>query len=281
MTKIALLGAGGKMGVRLATNLKGSRFEVDHVELSAAGRNRLQDEAGLDCVDMSVALRGADIVVLAVPDRLIGEVTKSIIDHLRPGAAVIALDAAAPHCNQMPKRDDVTYFVTHPCHPSIFGAETTLEAQQDYFGGVAAKQAIVCCLMQGPEEHFALCEEVAKTIFKPVSRSHRVTLENMAVLEPALSETVGATLCQALKDATDEAVRRGVPKQAAYDFMLGHLKIELSIIFGFYPGRFSDGAIMAIKEATPRLFRDGWLDQVFDPEAIARSTRAIVFPNGA
>jgi hypothetical protein len=281
MTKIALLGAGGKMGVRLATNLKGSRFEVDHVELSAAGRNRLKDEAGLDCVDMSVALRGADIVVLAVPDRLIGEVTKSIIDHLRPGAAVIALDAAAPHCNQMPKRDDVTYFVTHPCHPSIFGAETTLEAQQDYFGGVAAKQAIVCCLMQGPEEHFALCEEVAKTIFKPVSRSHRVTLENMAVLEPALSETVGATLCQALKDAPDEAVRRGVPKQAAYDFMLGHLKIELSIIFGFYPGRFSDGAIMAIKEATPRLFRDGWLDQVFDPEAIARSTRAIVFPNGA
>ena len=94
MTKIALLGAGGKMGVRLATNLKGSRFEVDHVELSAAGRNRLKDEAGLDCVDMSVALRGADIVVLAVPDRLIGEVTKSIIDHLRPGAAVIEIGRA-------------------------------------------------------------------------------------------------------------------------------------------------------------------------------------------
>jgi hypothetical protein len=278
MTKIALLGAGGKMGVRLATNLKGSRFVVDQVELSEAGRKRLKDEAGLDCVDQKTALRGADIVVLAVPDRLIGEVTKSIIDSLRPGAAVIALDAAAPHCGQMPKRDDVTYFVTHPCHPSIFGAETTLEAQQDYFGGVAAKQAIVCCLMQGPEEHFALCEEVAKTIFKPVSRSHRVTLEHMAVLEPALSETVGATLCQALKDATDEAVRRGVPQQAAYDFVLGHLKIELSIIFGFYPGRFSDGAIMAIKDATPKLFRDGWLDQVFDPESIAQSTRAIVFP---
>lgn len=278
MTKIALLGAGGKMGVRLATNLKGSRFDVDHVELSEVGRKRLKDEAGLDCVDQDAALKGADIVVLAVPDRLIGEITHSIIDRLRPGAAVIALDAAAPHCNQMPPRKDVTYFVTHPCHPSIFGAETTVEAQKDYFGGVAAKQAIVCCLMQGPEEHYALCEEVAKTIFKPVSRSHRVTLDNMAVLEPALSETVGATLCQALKDATDEAIRRGVPKEAAYDFMLGHLKIELSIIFGFYPGRFSDGAIMAIKAATPKLFRDGWLEQVFNPESIAESTRAIVFP---
>ena len=51
MTKIALLGAGGKMGVRLATNLKGSRFEVDHVELSEVGRKRLKDEAGLNCVD--------------------------------------------------------------------------------------------------------------------------------------------------------------------------------------------------------------------------------------
>lgn len=278
MTKIALLGAGGKMGVRLATNLKGSRFTVDHVELSDVGRKRLKDEAGLDCVDQDTALKGCDVVVLAVPDRLIGEITRGIIDKLRPGTAVIALDAAAPHCGEMPKRDDVTYFVTHPCHPSIFGAETTEAAQKDYFGGVAAPQAIVCCLMQGPEEHYALCEEVSKTIFKPVSRSHRVTLENMAVLEPALSETVGATLCQALKDACDEAVKMGVPKEAAYDFMLGHLKIELSIIFGFYPGRFSDGAIMAIKEATPRLFKQGWLQDVFNEKSIAESTRAIVFP---
>ena len=32
MTKIALLGAGGKMGVRLAGNLQGSRFEIAPVE---------------------------------------------------------------------------------------------------------------------------------------------------------------------------------------------------------------------------------------------------------
>lgn len=277
MTKIALLGAGGKMGVRLASNLKGSRFHVDHVESSDAARQRLLKEVGLQCVDESKALEGADVVVLAVPDRLIGQIASSIIDQLQPGAAVMALDAAAPHCGQMPKRDDVTYFVTHPCHPSIFGAETTVEAQQDYFGGVAARQAIVCCLMQGPEKHYALCDEVAKTIFKPVSRSHRVTLDNMAVLEPALSETVGATLCQALKDATDEAVRRGVPQEAAQDFILGHLKIELSIIFGLYPGRFSDGAMMAIKAATPVILREGWLERVFDSAAVAASTRAIVF----
>ena len=37
MTAIALFGAGGKMGYRLASNLKGSRFAVRHVEVSPAG----------------------------------------------------------------------------------------------------------------------------------------------------------------------------------------------------------------------------------------------------
>ena len=66
--------------------------------------------------------------------------------------------------------------------------------------------------MQGPEEHYALCEEVAREIYKPVMRSHRCTVEQIAILEPALSETVGATLALALREATDEAVRRGVPR---------------------------------------------------------------------
>lgn len=275
MTKIALLGAGGKMGVRLASNLKGSRFDVDHVEISEVGRTRLRDELGVECVERNTALAGADFVVLAVPDRLIGVIAHDIIDQLRPGTALIVLDAAAPFVGHMPKRADVTYFVTHPCHPPLFNDETDLNAKRDYFGGVKAKQAIICALMQGPEAHFALCEEVARTIYAPVMRSHRCTVDQMAILEPALSETVGATLCQALKDATDEAVRRGVPAAAAHDFMLGHLNIELSIIFGECQGRFSDGALQAIKEAKPHIFRTGWLDQVFDPASIKASTMAI------
>lgn len=47
MTSIALFGAGGKMGCRLAKNLKGSRFDVRHVEVSEAGKTRLADELGL------------------------------------------------------------------------------------------------------------------------------------------------------------------------------------------------------------------------------------------
>jgi D-apionate oxidoisomerase len=276
MTKIALLGAGGKMGVRLATNLRGSRFEVDHVEISEDGRQRLASAIGVDCVDQDQALAGADVVLMAVPDRLIGKIAHSIIDKVRPSTAFIVLDAAAPHAGEMPERPDVTYFVTHPCHPSVFNDETDPEAKKDFFGGVKAKQHIVCALMQGPEEHYALCEEIARTIYKPVIEAHRCTVEQIAILEPALSETVAITMCIALREATEEAIRRGVPRQAAVEFVLGHINIGLSIAFEAFPeGRFSDGALRAIEQAKPQIFREGWLERVFDPKAVMQSVKDI------
>ena len=50
MTSIALFGAGGKMGHRLSRNLKDSRFTVRHVEVSEAGRARLAQDFGIQCV---------------------------------------------------------------------------------------------------------------------------------------------------------------------------------------------------------------------------------------
>ena len=192
---------------------------------------------------------------------------------------VMVLDAAAPFAGHLPDRPDLVYFVTHPCHPPIFNDETDPAAKRDFFGGVHARQHIVCALMQGPEEHYALGEAIARTIYKPVMRSHRCTVEHIAILEPALSETVGATLSLALREATDEAVRRGVPRQAAEDFILGHLTIELAIAFGIFPeGKFSDGALKAIDEARPVIFRDNWLETVFSPEEVKRSVRAICHP---
>jgi len=276
VTKIALLGAGGKMGVRLSTNLKGSRFDVDHVEVSEEARARLKATLGIECMEQGQAVSSADAVVMAVPDRLIGRILKTFVKDLRPGAKVVMLDAAAPYAGELPAREDITYFVTHPCHPPIFNDETDPKAKTDYFGGIYAKQNIVCALMQGPEAHYAECEEIARQIYKPVMRAHRCTVEQIAILEPALSETVGATLALALKEATDEAVRRGVPKQAASDFIIGHLNIELAIAFGIFPeGRFSDGALQAIDKARPVIFREGWLDQVFSPVAVLRSVKDI------
>lgn len=277
MDKIALLGAGGKMGRRLATNLKGGPWQVDHVEVNAEARARVEKDLGIVCVPADNALAAADGILMAVPDALIGKIAQGFIERVKPGCAIVMLDAAAPHAGELPKRDDVTYFISHPCHPSIFKHEPTAERHADFFGGIAP-QAIVCALMQGPEEHYAQCEAVAKAIYAPVTVSHRVTVEQMAILEPGLSETIGATLVTALRAATDAAVAKGVPKAAAWDFMLGHLGIELALLFEQYPGQFSDGAKLAIAKAMPRLFRDDWLS-VLEPAAITESVKDICNPS--
>ncbi|MEL7150745.1 MAG: phosphogluconate dehydrogenase C-terminal domain-containing protein [Pseudomonadota bacterium] len=276
MTSIALFGAGGKMGVRIATNLMKTSHDLLPVEVNPEGQRRLMDETGLTCVDQGQALSAADTVILAVPDRLIGTVLSGFVEDLKPNTAVIMLDAAAPHADVLPKRDDITYFVAHPCHPPLFNDETDLTAKRDYFGGIAAKQHIVCALAQGPEEHYPKCEEIARSFYGPVMRSHRVTVEQMAMLEPALSESIGATFAKVLKDATDEAARRGIPYQAAEDFLLGHLNILLAVAFGAQPnGKLSDGCMKAIEEAEPVIFRDGWMDDIFSPEAVKASVKSI------
>lgn len=274
MTTIALFGAGGKMGYRLSKNLIGSRFDVRHVEVSEVGKARLKDDFGIATVEVDQALAGADVVILAVPDTLIGKVAASINEKLVAGTMVIALDAAAPAAGHLPDRDDLTYFVTHPCHPPIFNDETEMDAKRDYFGGLHAKQHIVSALMQGPDEAYVLGEEIAKCIWAPVMRSHRVTVEQIALLEPGLSETVCASLLVIMREAMDEVVARGVPKEAARDFLLGHMNVLAAVIFEESPGVFSDAANKAIEFGKPVLMKDDW-KRVFEPEEIAASIQRI------
>lgn len=274
MTKIALFGAGGKMGMRLGANLKNSHYSVAPVEVSDAGKARLHAELGWQAASADEALHGADIVVLAVPDTAIGKVAHAIIDKLTPGTMVVVLDAAAPYAGHLPKRADITYFVTHPCHPPIFNDETDMKAKLDRFGGIAAKQAIVCCLMQGPEGDYAKGEEVAQTIWAPVMRSHRLTVEQLALLEPGLAETVVASLLDVMREGMDEVVRRGVPEMAARDFLLGHMNILAAVIFKEQPGVFSDACNKAIQFGKPVLMREDW-KRVFEPGEITESIRRI------
>jgi D-apionate oxidoisomerase len=273
-TRIALFGAGGKMGYRLASNLKGSEFEVRHVERSPAGQEHVKTGLGLLCVPAHEALEGAGVVILAVPDTAIGKVAASIEGELKPGTMVMMLDAAAPFAGHLPKRDDLVYFVTHPCHPPVFNDETDLDAKRDYFGGIAAKQHIVCSLMQGPDSAYALGEQIARVIWAPVMRSHRVTLEQMALLEPGLSETVCATLLVVMREAMDEVVKRGVPPEAARDFLLGHINVLASVIFKEREGLFSDACNKAIEFGMPALMRPDW-KRVFEADEIAASIHRI------
>lgn len=71
----------------------------------------------------------------------------------------------------------------------------------------------------------------------------------------------------------------GVPEAAAHDFILGHLKIERAIAFGVFPeGKFSDGALLAIENAKSVIFKDDWLDAVFNLDAVKTSVEDICNP---
>ena len=271
---IALFGAGGKMGFRLSSNLKGSQYRVRHVEPNAAGQQRLKDELGIECYSPEEAVKGAQVVILAVPDTIIGRVAAAISPHLDAGTVVMTLDAAAPFAGHLPKRQDLVYFVTHPCHPSIFSPQVHVEGDPDYFGGVRAPQSIVNALMQGPEEAYALGESIAKVIYQPIKRSYRVTVEQMALLEPGLSETVCASLLDVMREAMDEVISRGVPADAARDFLLGHMTILSAVIFKQIDGKFSDACDKAITFGKPRLMRDDW-KKIFDHDEIADSIQRI------
>jgi hypothetical protein len=274
MTTITLLGAGGKMGLRITDNLRKTEFAVRYVEVSERGQYELASR-GIACVPAEQALAESEVVILALPDNRIGRVCAGLNPHLRPGTMVITLDIAAPLAGDLPQRDDLVYFVTHPCHPSVFGGEVTPEGQNDFFGGIHARQNIVCSLVQGPEDSYATGEAIARAIYAPVLNSHRCTAEQMAILEPVLSETVLGTCLTIVREAMDEAVQLGVPEAAARDFLLGHLKVELGIVFQLFPGAtFSDGALKAIDEAKRNIFRSDW-KQVFDPQAVRESIAKI------
>lgn len=277
MTKlsIALMGAGGKMGGRITKNIRDlPEYEVMYLEVSEQGRTVIA-QRGLSVTPQNEALAKADVVVLALPDKLIGRITTEIKTQLKSGAMIMSLDPAAAHAGVIPIRDDITYFVAHPCHPPLFNDETTDEARKDFFGGVHAKHDIVCALFHGPEHDYAKGEKIARDMYAPVMESYRVTVEQMAILEPALAETVAATIITALKQAMDEAVKMGVPPKAAESFLMGHLRTEFGIIFGYAGFPFSDGAKLAIEQAYDKIFKPDWREQIFTHKALMHSVKQI------
>lgn len=275
MTTVSVFGAAGKMGARIAAKI---RQEADCtllcVEAGEAGQARLR-ALGLEQTPWEEAARRADVAILALPDVLIGQLAAQIVPALRPGALLVCLDPAAPYAGKLPVRPDVAYFATHPAHPSVFGDPQALtDGPRDYFGGVSARQCIVNALIQGSDADYARGEAIARVIYGPVLRSHRVTLEQMAILEPVLSETVTATCITIIREALDEAVARGVPAAAARDFVLGHLGIEIAVIFSEIQGRLSDGALLAVEEGKQALFRPDWR-RVFELDELRRSVASI------
>ena len=161
---VALLGAGGKMGCRITDHLKDNpAYELRYVENGERGLAHLAAR-GVRPLPLKQAVADAEVVILALPDKLLGKVARDVTPLLRSGTMVVTLDPAAAHSGDLTTRPDLTYFVTHPCHPSVFDMEEDPEARADFFGGVKARMPIVCALMQGPEAEYSGGGEVGSGV---------------------------------------------------------------------------------------------------------------------
>jgi ketol-acid reductoisomerase len=272
--KIALIGAGGKMGCRLTDNfLKCSDYVLNYLEVSERGIQNLKDR-NVSVSTEAESVPDADVVILAVPDTIIGRISDNIIPKMKPGALVMTLDPAAPIDGVIHHRDDLGYVIAHPCHPTVFNWEPTEKAFRDFYGGITAKQSIVVALMYGTEEHYELGEKISQDMYGPIKNTYRITLEQMAILEPAMVETLAQTCMEVVKEGYDRIVELGVPADAARDFVLGHLRIQIAVLFKEVNGSFSDAAYKISKRAKPILFKENW-KKIFEMDDIKEQVRDI------
>ncbi len=274
MQKVTLVGAGGKMGLRLTHNLKNSDYEMHYLEVSPQGIDKLK-EKGVSVSEPGKCIHVSDMVILAVPDVALEKVSAEIIPQMKSGALVITLDPAAALAGKLLPRSDVGCFITHPCHPSIFNWEAEEAKMKDHFGGIAAKQSIVCALMHGTDEDYQRGEKLACTFYAPIYRSHRITVEQMGLLEPALVETLASTCVYVIRQGLEEVIKKGVPADAARDFLLGHLRIQMAVLFNELPGAvFSDAANKALQRGLKEFIREDW-KKVFDADNLKDQIKSI------
>jgi hypothetical protein len=263
---VAVIGAAGKMGQRVSNNLVDSDFRVLFSEASPKGQELIRG-LGRELTESKDAAAEADVVILAVPDVVLGKVSEELVPLMKPGTIVLTLDPAAAYAGLLFAREDIHYACAHPCHPSVFLERTTKEEWQDSFGGIAAPQEVVAAYEGGDDAKQELAESVIRVMYAPVVDVHWVTVKQLAVLEPTLVETIACMVGALLTEALHETVHTvGVPEKAARAMLLGHTQVALAnTLKGSNP--FSDACLIAMDYGRESIVREDW-KKVFDDEEL-------------
>jgi hypothetical protein len=90
-----------------------------------------------------------------------------------------------------------------------------------------------------------------------------------------MAETCGIAMLIEFREETEEAIRRGVPREAAEGFVDGHVKVVPGIVFGRVGFPLSDGAKLLAGVEREKLFRPDW-KKLFDPQSVKEQVEAIV-----
>ncbi|MET3143152.1 UNVERIFIED_ORG: ketol-acid reductoisomerase [Arthrobacter sp. UYEF2] len=87
---VSVVGDGGKTGMRVSRNLQKSAHTVFYSESSPAGQERVRAE-GRGITSTEDAAKNADVVILAVPDTVLGIVSEGVLPQLKAGAILLTL----------------------------------------------------------------------------------------------------------------------------------------------------------------------------------------------
>ncbi|RKR07214.1 acetohydroxy acid isomeroreductase-like protein [Kushneria sinocarnis] len=265
---IALVGAGGKMGMRISDNLAQSSLQVHYCENAPEAQQRVRD-AGRSVTAVEEIIEQCDLVILAVPDIVLGKVSEQLVPRMKAGATLLTLDPAAAYAGLLHQRGEIHYAVAHPCHPSVFLERYTEAEHADAFGGVAATQSVAAAFEAGDESEKAALAEVIRVMYAPVDEVHWVTVTQLAYLEPTLVETVTCMVGTFMKEALEETVSRsGVSREAAEAMLYGHIQIALAVAFRS-SNPFSDACMVAIDYGRENILKDDW-KKIFDQQELDR-----------
>ncbi|WP_346235681.1 phosphogluconate dehydrogenase C-terminal domain-containing protein [Lysinibacillus telephonicus] len=260
---VSIIGAGGKMGTRISNNLIGKEFKLNLCEKSDEKIKAMNDR-NLTISSMEEVVPLSDFIILAVPDIYIHKISREVSPLMKKDAVLITLDPAAAYADQLIVNDHCTSIVAHPCHPSIFLEKYTKEEYDDAFGGVAARQEVVVAVHKGDESKLESALELISLMYAPVEKCHVITVEQMAILEPTLVETITCMVGTLLKESLEETKKLGVPEEAAKAMLYGHIQIALSVALkGTNP--FSDACMIAIELGKEAIIKPDW-KKVFEKE---------------
>ncbi len=278
--KVAVIGAGGKMGTRTSNNLAKAKDEIElfMVESGEAGIKSIKDR-GFTPMSAEEAVPQAQVVVLAVPDTLIMKISEGITKLMKPGAGMVILDPAAAVMREVVMRDDCTFAIAHPCHPSFFLDQDTYEARHDYFGGMGGKQDIVVAKIQGDDAVFAQCRRVSELMYAPVVNSYPMGIRDMAFLEPTLVEILGDTCIYDMAETVKEAERRGIQREGAVSFLSGEMYNLSANFLGFLGNTpVSDACKVAMGIGGRLVLRENW-KQIWDDEVLDKVISTMLHPD--
>ncbi|MBS0879451.1 oxidoreductase [Pantoea sp. JGM49] len=263
---ITVIGAGGKMGMRISANFQKSDYQVFYVENSPKAQEQVTAQ-GRELSDAASVVPVSDVVILAVPDIVLGKVSEGVVPQMKAGAILLTLDPAAAYANLIAHRDGIEYAVAHPCHPSVFLERYTKEEHADAFGGIAAVQHVAASYETGSDAQKAELSKVIRVMYGPVEEVHWVTVTQLAYLEPTLVETVACMVGAFMKEALDETVKHsGVPEEAAKAMLYGHIQIALAVAFRA-TNPFSDACMIAMEYGREKIVKPDW-KQIFDQKEL-------------